>query len=71
MDGIEIAEDMAEGVEEIALVIGKSKRQTYHLCETKQIPAFKLAGKWHMRRSTYRKYIEALEAAAMGQTRAA
>jgi hypothetical protein len=61
MDMEKIAEDTLAGINAIAAHIGKSKRQSYHLCETRQIPAFKLAGKWHMRKSTYAALIVRLE----------
>jgi hypothetical protein len=61
-----IADDTMEGIEAIADHIGKPKRKAYYLAETGQIPAFKLAGKWHMRRSTYAAHIARLEAQAIG-----
>jgi hypothetical protein len=61
----DIAEDILVGADAIAAHIRKTKRQTFYLLETKQIPAFKLARAWHMRKSSYRTHIEQLEAAAM------
>jgi hypothetical protein len=57
-----IADDMTEGTPAIAAHIGKTERQTNYLLETKRLPAFKIGSKWHMRKSTYRAYIERLEA---------
>jgi hypothetical protein len=56
-----IAEDTLAGADAIGRYFGKSRRQTFYLCEKKQIPAFKLCGTWHMRKSTYRRRIEKLE----------
>jgi len=63
---LSIAEDTLEGIEAIADHIGKSKRKAYYLAETRQIPVFKMAGKWHMRKSTYAAHIARLEAEATG-----
>lgn len=59
-----LADDMLEGADQIGIFIGKTTRQTNHLLEGGRLPAFKLGGRWHMRRSTWRARIEALEAAA-------
>jgi hypothetical protein len=59
-----IADDTLGGAAEISSYIGKTVRQTQRLLETKQIPAFKLGGRWHMRKSTYQTHIERLEASA-------
>jgi hypothetical protein len=62
---------MLDGGAEIADFLGESPRQTQHLLETGQLPAFKLGQgakcKWRMRRSTYLAHIERLEAEAMLQ----
>ncbi len=57
-----LSNDLLEGVMAIAAFFGKTERQTHHLLEKKRLPAFKLAGKWHMRRSTGLAFIERLEA---------
>ena len=57
--------DIVVGFGGIAKAINKTPRQVIHLCETKQIPAFKFGGRWHMRLSTYRKHLESLEAEAI------
>jgi len=59
--------DMLVGVGQISDHIEKEKRETYYLCETRQIPAFKLANKWHMRQSTYAAYIARREAEVMAR----
>lgn len=64
----DIADDMLAGIGPIAGHIGKTERQAYYACETGKIPAFKFLNKWHMRKSTYRAFIERLEATACAQT---
>lgn len=66
-----IAEDVVAGTADIAVFIGKTVRQTQYLLETRQIPAFKLGGRWHLRRSRYVAHIEQLEEAEAGKGRAA
>jgi excisionase family DNA binding protein len=56
-----IADDILNGVNEIAEALGQSRRRTYHLLTTKQIPAFQLGRRWHARRSTLLSSIENLE----------
>jgi hypothetical protein len=68
---IAVADDTHEGVAAIAALINKSERQVYYLCETGQIPAFKLGGKWHLRESTYREHLRRLEEQAFGRCEAA
>jgi hypothetical protein len=60
------ASDTLEGVAAIAEFLGKSERRTHYLVENKRLPAFKLGGRWHMRKSTYQTFIERLEAAVEG-----
>jgi hypothetical protein len=55
------AVDTLVGAAEIALFLGKTVRQANYMLETRQIPAFKLGGRWHMRRSTYGAFVERLE----------
>ncbi len=59
-----VATDTLEGVAAIAEFLGKSERRTHYLIENNRLPAFKLGGKWHMRKTTYAAFIERLEAAA-------
>jgi len=63
---LDIANDTLEGIDAIAEHLGKPRRRVYYLCETRQIPAFKLGGKWHLRKSTYAAHIARLEAEAIG-----
>lgn len=63
-----IGTDTLEGIDAIAVHLGKPRRRVYYLCEKRQIPAFKLAGKWHMRKSTYAAHIARLEAEAIGSS---
>jgi hypothetical protein len=64
----DLAADTLSGASAIAAFLGKTERQTNHLLEKRQIPAFKLGGRWHMRKSTYRSHIERLESAAQRMT---
>jgi hypothetical protein len=57
--------DTLEGASAIAVFLGKTERQTNYLLEKKQIPAFKLGGRWHMRKSTFAAYVQRLEAECM------
>jgi hypothetical protein len=59
-----LAADTLKGVTAIATFLGKTSRETHYLVEKKQLPTFKLGGRWHMRKSTYRAFIERLEAAS-------
>jgi hypothetical protein len=69
-DQYEPADDTLESVAKIAPWIGKTERQTFYMLESGQLPGYKLGGKWHMRKSRYRRFIEELEAAAIGATAA-
>jgi hypothetical protein len=60
-----ISADTLEGAAAIAAFLGKSERQTNYLLEKRQIPAFKLGGKWHMRKSTFAAFVQRLEADCM------
>jgi hypothetical protein len=64
MPDTSMADDTLEGAGPIAEYIGKPPRRTQYLLETGRLPAFKLGGKWNMRKSTYRRYIQLLEASA-------
>ena len=56
-----IGDDLLVGAAQIAGELGVSKRRANNLCASAAIPAFKLGGKWHARRTTLVSYIEALE----------
>ena len=61
----DVAPDTPDGVTDSATCIGKAPRQTIYLLEQKRLPAFKLSGRWHLRKSTYLTFLEGLERAAM------
>ena len=46
-----LAEDVLDGVKEIAAFIGKSERATFHLVHAGSIPVFRLGKKIHARKS--------------------
>jgi len=56
--------DILHGAGEIAYHIEETVRRTNYLLERRMLPAFKQAGRWRMRKSTYRRRLEALEASA-------
>lgn len=58
---IDLGDDLLVGVEAIAKATRATKRRTYHLLETKQLPGFKLGGLWHLRPSSYRAHLARLE----------
>jgi hypothetical protein len=59
-----LADDMLRGAAKISEYTGDSERRTQYLLETKRLPAFKIGHVWHMRKSTYRAYVERLESHA-------
>jgi hypothetical protein len=65
-DAASIAADTDVGARAIGRTLDKTERQALHLCATGQLPAFKLGGRWCMRRSTYAAYIARLEQASVG-----
>lgn len=46
-----LADDVLDGVKEIAAFIGKSERATFHLIHGNQLPVFRLGKKIHARKS--------------------
>lgn len=56
-----LADDILNGVDEIAKARGQSRRRTYHLLTTRQIPGFQIGRRWHARRSTLLSFINDLE----------
>lgn len=56
-----LADDILNGVDEIAKALGQSRRRTYHLLTTRQIPGFQIGRRWHARRSTLLSFIDDLE----------
>ncbi len=63
-----LADDLIVDTARIGEEIGRTRRQAQHLIDKREIPAFKLAGKWAARRSTLRKLFERLEQAAQEST---
>ncbi len=46
-----LADDVLDGVKEIAAYIGKSERATFHLIHGNQLPVFRLGKKIHARKT--------------------
>ena len=66
IEGPDLASDLLKGAQAIGNFIGEARTQTYYMLEKGEIPgAFKLNGKWRLRKSRWRRYIEELEAEAM------
>ncbi|HYE70096.1 MAG TPA: hypothetical protein VD932_01060 [Aquabacterium sp.] len=65
----DLTDDMLRGANAISTHTGETLRRTQYLLETRQLPAFKIGDRWCMRKSTYRKYVEDLEAAARAEMR--
>jgi hypothetical protein len=61
-----LADDLLRGVSAIADYVGETSRQTYHLLETGQLPAFKMrnGNVWYSRKSTLKDFYRRLEGAA-------
>jgi hypothetical protein len=53
-----IGEDKLSGAEAIAEFIGEPLRRTFHLLETRQIPAGKIGGKWVASKTAVREHYE-------------
>jgi hypothetical protein len=58
----DIADDTLRGVKQIANYLGEKQRRTFYLCENRLIPAYQIGGRWYLRRSTHRAFVERLEA---------
>ena len=56
-----IGDDLIRGAAAIAQELGEPLRRVYHLLETGQIPAFRLGGRWYVRRSSLRDHFDQLE----------
>jgi len=60
-----LADDMLNGMAEICRYLNIKPRRGYELAEKGQLPLFKIGDrKWQGRKSTLRRHIERLEAAA-------
>jgi len=46
-----LADDILDGVKEIAAFIGKSERATFHLIHENRLPVFRLGKKIHARKT--------------------
>ncbi len=57
--------DLIRSTKGIAEALGCSARQARYLCETSQIPVFKIGSRWHARRATLERFLEEREAAAL------
>ena len=57
--------DLIRSTKNIGEVLNCSARQAQYLCETSQIPVFKIGSIWHARRATLERFIEDREAAAL------
>ena len=57
--------DLIRSTKDIAEALGCTVRQARYLCETSQIPVFKIGARWHARRATLERFIEEREAAAL------
>jgi hypothetical protein len=55
------------GISEIARFIHKTPRRTNYLAATGQLPVYVLAGKYHLRPSTYYAHIAKLEAESLAR----
>ncbi len=60
--------DLIRSTKGIAEALGCSARQARYLCETSQIPVFKIGSRWHARRATLERFLEEREAAALAAT---
>ena len=64
-EGAMPVDDVLHGAEAIAEFIGETARRTHYLLEKKRLPAYKVLGRWRMRRSTYLAFVAKLEAEAI------
>jgi hypothetical protein len=69
MEKEDLAADLLNGVSAIAAFTGWPERRIYYLAERGLLPLFKMGErKWCGRKSTLRRYIDRLEAAAAGDS---
>jgi len=64
---LDLGEDFVRGLEAIGQAYGIDAESVRYWIRQGHIPAFKLLGKWTVRRSTVLKDIEAREAVALGR----
>ncbi len=55
-----LSDDLIWGIRDLAKELGKTERQTFHLVETKQIPAGKVGGRIVSSKTKLRAHFEAL-----------
>ena len=55
-----LAADLVWGVKEIAAVVGRTDRQTYHMLVTGQLPAQLIGGRWVASRSGLARFAKVL-----------
>ena len=60
-----ISLDLLRSTKKIAEALDCSTRQAQYLCETKQIPVFKIGNIWHARRATLERFLEEREREAL------
>lgn len=54
-------DDMLKGADQIGAYIDETEAATFKLCQSGAIPAYKLAGRWRMRKSVYDAHVAALQ----------
>ncbi len=54
----DLKNDLLRGAAALAAYTGWTLGQTYYLCESGQIPATKVGGKWLTRKSTITAYLD-------------
>ena len=57
--------DLIRSAKGIAEALNCSVRQARYLCETSQIPVFKIGSIWHARRATLERFLEDREKTAL------
>jgi hypothetical protein len=60
--GVVLADDLLEGVSQIAAFTGFKPRRVFYLAENGKLPLFKVGNRWCGRRSTLIDHIARLEA---------
>ena len=59
-----IGDDLIRGAAAIAEELREPLRRTYYMLEAGDLPAFRLAGRWYVRRSALIAYFQRLETEA-------
>lgn len=50
--------DLVWGVDAIAKMIGRTPRQTFHMCQSGLLPAKKVGGRWVTKREAVERFFE-------------